>query len=83
MAIKVLVAFSFIFLVQATQAEPVARGAIEVMDGDSIRVGAKEIRLVGFDTPEGGINARCERERVLAAKATSRLRQIIAGGGLD
>ncbi len=35
-------------------------------------------RLVGFDTPESGSLARCERERKLADAATTRLRQLIA-----
>jgi endonuclease YncB( thermonuclease family) len=38
---------------------------------------------VGFDTPEGGVTARCEAERTLAANATAKLRQLVAGGGLD
>ena len=40
-------------------------------------------RLVGFNTPETGTNARCEFERALAAKATQRLRQLTAAGGLE
>jgi endonuclease YncB( thermonuclease family) len=35
------------------------------------------IRLVGFDAPELGEDAHCGLERMLAARATSRLRQII------
>jgi hypothetical protein len=41
------------------------------------------VRLVGFDTPEPESLARCEAERTLAARATSRLRQLVAGGSLD
>ena len=29
------------------------------------------------------MNARCEAERTLAAKATGKLRQLVAGGGLE
>jgi endonuclease YncB( thermonuclease family) len=43
--------------------------------------GGRIYRLVGFDTPETGRNARCERERTLGATATRRLTQLIGGGG--
>lgn len=56
---------------------------IEILDGDSIRSGQQVYRLVGFNTPESGDNAACERERGLAAKATRRLRELVAGGELD
>jgi endonuclease YncB( thermonuclease family) len=52
-------------------------------DGDTISTEGKTVRLVGFDTPEAGMNAKCEAERALAPKATFRLRQIIASGGLS
>jgi endonuclease YncB( thermonuclease family) len=66
-----------------TLARPIEPGAIEVVDGDTIRAGGRTVRLVGFDTPETGSRARCESERMLAAAASTRLRQLIAGGGLD
>jgi endonuclease YncB( thermonuclease family) len=64
-------------------AEPIHPGAIQVIDGDTISANGKTVRLVGFDTPEPERLARCEAERTLAARATSRLGQIVAGGGLD
>jgi len=64
-------------------AEPVPSGALQVIDGDTIRARGRTVRLVGFDTPEGGLKAGCEIERALAARATSKLRMIVAGGGLD
>lgn len=64
-------------------AEPVSPGSIRVVDGDTIEAMSRTIRLVGFDTPEAGLRARCESERTLSARATFRLRQLIAGGGLD
>jgi endonuclease YncB( thermonuclease family) len=51
---------------------------VDVMDGDTIRADGRVYRLVGFDTPENGSNARCETERALAERARSRLRQIVA-----
>ena len=64
-------------------AEPIPSGAIHVIDGNTISTRGQTVRLVGFDTPEAGINAACEAERTLAAKATGKLRQLVAGGGLD
>jgi endonuclease YncB( thermonuclease family) len=55
---------------------------IQVIDGDTIRANGQVYRLVGFDAPESGLNGKCESERTLAARATSRLRQIVAAGGL-
>jgi hypothetical protein len=50
---------------------------IYVGDGDTIDALGKRIRLVGFDAPELGELAHCGLERMLAARATSRLRQMI------
>ena len=64
-------------------AEPIPSGAIHVIDGDTISTRGQTVRLIGFDTPEGGMNAGCEAERVLAARATAKLRQLLADNGLD
>ena len=64
-------------------ASPVEPGAVEVVDGDTIRLRGRTVRLVGFDTPETGSRARCESERKLGAEAASRLRQLVTSGGLD
>lgn len=52
-----------------------------VIDGDSIRVGMIEWRLMGFDTPESGkrgnAKPRCEAERRLAVLAKKRLQQLV------
>jgi endonuclease YncB( thermonuclease family) len=64
-------------------ADPIAPGAIEVIDGDTIRAHGRTVRLVGFDAPESGLRAQCETERTLAARATFRLQQLVSGGGLD
>jgi hypothetical protein len=51
---------------------------VDVMDGDTIRADGRVYRLVGFDTPENGSNAKCQSERALAERARSRLGQIVA-----
>lgn len=56
---------------------------IDIIDGDSIRTGGAVYRLAGFDTPEAGTDAKCARERALAAQAKRRLKELVAGGGLD
>jgi endonuclease YncB( thermonuclease family) len=58
-------------------ADAVKANDIYVIDGDTIEALGKRIRLVGFDAPELGAHARCGLERMLAARATSRLRQMI------
>jgi endonuclease YncB( thermonuclease family) len=69
----------------AATADPIQPGAIEIVDGDTVMVrgDTRHVRLLGFDTPETGFEARCAAERTVAAQATQRLRQIVAGGGLD
>ena len=56
--------------------------SIEVVDGDTIRADGQPYRLAGLDTPESGLKAKCAAERELAARASRRLREIVAGGGL-
>ena len=56
---------------------------IEIIDGASIRSGGQVYRLVGYDAPESGSNARCPRERALSAEATRRLRELVAAGEPD
>jgi hypothetical protein len=63
-------------------AAPIEPGHVVVIDGDTIRVAGETFRLVGFDTPET-YRARCPAERELGHRATFRLHQLVAGGGLD
>lgn len=64
----------------AAYAEPVASNDIYVLDGGTIDMRGQRIRLVGFDAPDEGQRARCETERMLAARSAARLRQIIRRG---
>ena len=61
-------------------AEPIASQDIYVLDGNTIDMHGRRIRLAGFDAPEEGQRARCASERTLAARAAARLRQIIRRG---
>jgi endonuclease YncB( thermonuclease family) len=62
---------------QAGRAVSVSR--FNVVDGDTVRVRGETFRLLGFNTPETGDQARCSAERDLAFRATSRLRSLIGG----
>lgn len=56
-------------------------GTAHVIDGDTFRVGGDKIRIAGIDTPE--VAARCAAEADLAARATARTRELLAGGGWE
>lgn len=73
-----------------TDAPPVKRpqpsvsdGAIQVIDGDTIRHQGVVVRLVGFNAPETGQRAACEQERRLGEQATRRLSELVRSGGLS
>jgi endonuclease YncB( thermonuclease family) len=50
---------------------PAAAARRQIVDGDTIRIGAEEIRLTGFDTPETA-SAKCRSER-RAGRAAKRV----------
>jgi endonuclease YncB( thermonuclease family) len=79
------VALALVLPIDPISADPIAAGAVTVIDGDTIRLddGQPNIRLVGFDAPETGSRAQCAIEQELGTRATMRLRQLVAGGGLD
>ena len=72
-------AAALLFAVPAYAAE-VVQSEIDVIDGGTIRVHGETIHIVGIDAPKLGQAAHCGVERMLAARATSRLRPIIRSG---
>src|SRR5262249_18277281 len=77
-----LLVLALAFAASVPNASPLSQGQVEVVDGDTIRIAGETFRLVGFDAPET-YRARCPSERELGNRATFRLRQLVAGGGLD
>jgi endonuclease YncB( thermonuclease family) len=75
-------AFILAFVASIANASPLDPGQVEVVDGDTVRISGETFRLVGFDAPET-YRAQCPSERELGNRATFRLRQLVAGGGLD
>jgi endonuclease YncB( thermonuclease family) len=49
------------------------RGYYCVIDGDTFKLGAQSVRVVGIDTAEAGEHARCAREASLAEASTAAL----------
>jgi micrococcal nuclease len=74
--------FVLLFVASIANAFSVSPGQVDVVDGDTIRVAGETFRLVGFDSPET-YRARCPSERELGNRATFRLQQLVAGGGLE
>jgi endonuclease YncB( thermonuclease family) len=62
--------------------QAISNGRITVVDGDTIRVGGKLTRLVGFNAPETW-EPLCDNERQVGVEAKTRLGQIVAAGNLS
>ncbi len=64
--------------------------SLSVVDGDTIRCDGQRMRpmgpgapyVSGFDAPETGNRARCDEERILAARATLRMSELLETPGL-
>ena len=72
------IAIALAAIVAATAATAQTAGAISVVDGDTVKVGAVSWRLMGYDCPET-YYARCDSERQRGDAATRRLEQLLAG----
>jgi endonuclease YncB( thermonuclease family) len=72
-----------VLMVIGAIAAPIEPDVVHVIDGDTVRVHGVTHRLIGLDAPETGSPSRCDSERRKGAEATARLRQLVAGGGLD
>ncbi len=55
--------------------------ALRVIDGDTFDYGGDRIRIADIDTPE--VRGRCPKERAQAARATLRLRALLAAGPFE
>ena len=60
---------------------PATTAALRVIDGDTFDYGGDRIRIADIDTPE--VRGRCPEERAQAARATQRLRALLAAGPFE
>lgn len=83
-ATQLLTMFASIFAVEISLAgaDPIPASAVTVLDGDTIALRTRTVRLVGFDAPRAKTRPAASLS-ALAVRATFRLRQMVAGGGLD
>lgn len=59
----------------------IAEGPVRVIDGDTFIYAGERIRIADIDTPE--VHGRCPDETALAARATRRLRSLLAQGPFE
>ena len=57
--------------------QPIARSSVRVVDGDTIDLAGRRVRLIGFNAPETWQPA-CPTEAELGNRAKRRLREMIA-----
>lgn len=55
--------------------------AVRVIDGDTFDTGGIRVRVADIDTPE--VRGRCAYETALAARATARMRTLLAAGPFE
>ena len=58
-----------------------AGGPVRIIDGDTFEHGGMRVRIADIDTPE--LRGRCPAETALAARATQRLRTLLAAGPFE
>ena len=63
------------------RATPATPAMVRVIDGDTFDYGGTRIRIADIDTPE--VHGRCAYETGLAARATSRMRTLLAAGPFE
>ncbi|MGA9582407.1 MAG: thermonuclease family protein [Allosphingosinicella sp.] len=71
-------------LLSERESPPIRRprgGNVRVIDGDTFDYAGVRIRVADIDTPE--VRGRCSFETALAARATRRMRQLLAEGDFD
>jgi endonuclease YncB( thermonuclease family) len=56
-------------------------GPVRVIDGDTFDYDGMRVRIADIDTPE--VNGRCPYETRLAARATQRMRTLLAAGPFE
>lgn len=56
-------------------------GPVRVIDGDTFEHGGVRVRIADIDTPE--VHGRCAYETRLAARATARMRTLLAAGPFE
>jgi endonuclease YncB( thermonuclease family) len=86
---KSLVVATVVLASTAATANPYNYRIIRVIDGDTVEFDAPflpvelkqvlKLRIEGVDTPEKGRLAKCDRERMLAERATQFTQRVIAG----
>jgi endonuclease YncB( thermonuclease family) len=74
-------AFAPIEGVAAPPHERALPAAVRIVDGDTFAYAGTRIRIADIDTPE--VRGRCAYERGLAARATARMRALLAAGPFE
>jgi endonuclease YncB( thermonuclease family) len=62
------------------QAEPIARSRLEVIDGNTMWVDGRRVRILGHAAAELGDGARCDFERRVGGAAKHRFQTLVAQG---
>ncbi|MBD9638602.1 excalibur calcium-binding domain-containing protein [Ensifer sp. ENS07] len=71
----------FAAVIAAVAATSVSAATVNLIDGDTVRINGRTIRIVEIDAPET-YKPRCELERMLGYAAKQRLRQLLDAGNI-